>query len=149
MRDILSVTAGLRPLVKLPGAKSTAALPRDHVVLVSPDDGATSVGINPLQLWPGDERDLVAENALTIFKRIYERYWGPRTDDILKSALLTLLQVEGSTLAHIPLLLTDDAYRARAIAYLVGDAISVLIMSGPHGAFTVRMPFGAPPDLRD
>ena len=34
--DILSVTAGLRPLVKLPGAKSTAALPRDHVVLVSP-----------------------------------------------------------------------------------------------------------------
>lgn len=34
--DILSVTAGLRPLVKLSGAKSTAALPRDHVVLVSP-----------------------------------------------------------------------------------------------------------------
>ncbi|MEN9573965.1 MAG: glycerol-3-phosphate dehydrogenase, FAD-dependent [Verrucomicrobiota bacterium] len=33
--DILSVTAGLRPLVKLPSAKSTAALPRDHVVLVS------------------------------------------------------------------------------------------------------------------
>ena len=33
--DILSVTAGLRPLVRLPGAKSTAALPRDHVVLVS------------------------------------------------------------------------------------------------------------------
>lgn len=33
--DILSVTAGLRPLVKLPGAKSTATLPRDHVVLVS------------------------------------------------------------------------------------------------------------------
>ena len=33
--DLLSVTAGLRPLVKLPGAKSTAALPRDHVVLVS------------------------------------------------------------------------------------------------------------------
>ncbi len=35
MSDILSVTAGLRPLVKLPGAKATAALPRDHVVLVS------------------------------------------------------------------------------------------------------------------
>lgn len=34
--DILSVTAGLRPLVKLSGAKSTAALPRDHLVLVSP-----------------------------------------------------------------------------------------------------------------
>lgn len=34
-RDILSVTAGLRPLVQSTGAKSTATLPRDHVVLVS------------------------------------------------------------------------------------------------------------------
>ncbi len=42
--DILSVTAGLRPLVKLPGAKSTAALPRDHVVLVSPGGLLTITG---------------------------------------------------------------------------------------------------------
>ncbi|PAW86375.1 MAG: FAD-dependent oxidoreductase [Pedosphaera sp. Tous-C6FEB] len=43
-RDILSVTAGLRPLVKLPGAMSTAALPRDHVVLVSPGGLITIAG---------------------------------------------------------------------------------------------------------
>lgn len=42
--DILSVTAGLRPLVKLPGAKSTAALPRDHVVLVSSGGLVTITG---------------------------------------------------------------------------------------------------------
>lgn len=42
--DILSVTAGLRPLVKLPGAKSTAALPRDHLVLVSPGGLVTITG---------------------------------------------------------------------------------------------------------
>ena len=42
--DILIVTAGLRPLVKLPGAKSTAALPRDHVVLVSPAGLVTIAG---------------------------------------------------------------------------------------------------------
>ncbi len=40
--DILSVTAGLRPLVNLPGAKSTASLPRDHVVLVS-DSGLVTI----------------------------------------------------------------------------------------------------------
>jgi glycerol-3-phosphate dehydrogenase len=34
--DILSVTAGLRPLVQLAGTRRTASLPRDHVVLVSP-----------------------------------------------------------------------------------------------------------------
>ncbi len=88
----------------------------DDVVLISPEERETSVGINPLQLSPGDDRDLVAENVLTIFKRVYERYWGPRTDDILKSALLTLLHIDGLTLAHVPVLLTDDEWRT----YLLG-----------------------------
>ena len=44
------------------------------VVLISPDDFKHSVGVNPLQLWPRDDREFVADNALTIFKRIYERY---------------------------------------------------------------------------
>lgn len=55
-----------------------ARMPRarlDDVVLISPDETDVSVGINPLELWPGDDRDLVADNTLTIFKRIYERYW--------------------------------------------------------------------------
>jgi hypothetical protein len=85
------------------------------VVLISPDESDLSLGINPLELWPGDDRDLVADNALTIFKRIYERYWGPRTDDVLKSVLLTLLRRRDSTLAQIPLLLTDPAFRRRAV----------------------------------
>jgi hypothetical protein len=93
-------------------------IPRERVndvVLISPDDTGRSVGINPLELWPGDDRDLVADNALTIFKRIYERYWGPRTDDVLRSALLTLLRRPNSTLAHVPLLLTNTAVRRRML----------------------------------
>ncbi len=87
----------------------------DDVVLISPEESDSSVGINPLELWPGDDRELVAENALTIFKRLYERFWGPRTDDILKAALLTLVRRADSTLAHIPLLLTSRAFRQRAL----------------------------------
>jgi len=85
------------------------------VILISPDDGEPVVGINPLECAAGDDPDLVAENTLTIFKRIYFRSWGMRTDDILKSALLTLLRRPDSTLAHIPLLLTDPGFRARAV----------------------------------
>lgn len=98
-----------------------ARIPRDRigdVVLVSPDADDRTIGVNPLELGPGDDRDLVAENALTIFRRIYERFWGPRTDDVLKAALLTLLRVPGSTLAHVPLLLTDPDFRARTTADL-------------------------------
>src|SRR5207247_9700981 len=52
---------------------------------------------------------------LTVVQRIYQRYWAPRTDDVLKSAVLTLLRRPGSTLAHIPLLLTDAGFRSRAL----------------------------------
>ncbi len=96
-------------------------IPRERlrdVVLISPHESDLTVGINPLEIHHGEDRDLVAENTLTIFKRIYERYWGMRTDDILKSALLTLLRQPNVTLAHIPLLLTDPDFRRRMIAGL-------------------------------
>ena len=93
-------------------------VPRERisdVVLISPEDTSGSVGINPLELWPGDDRYLVADNVLAIFRRIYERFWGPRTDDVLKCALLTLLQRPNSTLAQIPVLLSDELFRFRIL----------------------------------
>jgi hypothetical protein len=90
----------------------------DDVILITPDDLDTSLGLNPLELAPGDDQELVAENTLTIFKRIYERFWGMRTDDVLKSSLLTLLRTSEPTLAHIPVLLTDPDFRRRIRAGL-------------------------------
>jgi hypothetical protein len=85
----------------------------NDVILIGPDDLGRSGGLNPLAISKGDDPELVAENTLTIFKRVYERFWGMRTDDILKSALLTLLRTKEPTLAHIPLLLTDPGFRRR------------------------------------
>lgn len=104
-------------------ARIPAARVKD-VVLITPDDLETSVGLNPLELAPGDDRDLVAENTLTIFKRIYERFWGMRTDDILKSSLLTLLRTPEPTLAHIPVLLTNTDFRRR-ITQSLGDPLGL------------------------
>lgn len=94
------------------------------VVYLGPDEGARAVGINPLALGLDEDPNLAAENALSIFKRIYEDNWGPRTDDVLKSCLLTLVAAPGSTLAHIPALLTDANLRRRLTAH-VDDAIGV------------------------
>ncbi len=82
-----------------------------EAVLIAPDEADVSIGINPLEWSDAEERDLIAENALAIFKRIYERYWGPRTDDILKAALLTLLSRPDATICHIPVLLSDARFR--------------------------------------
>ncbi|MGH2976500.1 MAG: hypothetical protein ACRDLL_16795, partial [Solirubrobacterales bacterium] len=71
------------------------------------------VGLNPLESGSEEERERVADDTLSIFKRRFHRFWGPQTDDLFKGALRTLLLVDGSTLLELPLLLTDSAFRAR------------------------------------
>lgn len=94
------------------------------VLYIGPDEKAHAVGMNPLALGPDEDPHLAAENALAIFKRIYEENWGPRTDDVLKACLLTLVGVPGTTLGHIPALLTDPALRRRLTVH-VDDPVGV------------------------
>ena len=84
------------------------------------------VGLNPLECATEEERERVADDTLSIFKRRFQRYWGPQTDDLFKGALRTLLHVEGSTLLELPLLLTDPNFRKR---YL--DKIDDPVALGP------------------
>ncbi|MFD6463472.1 hypothetical protein ACFWFG_36395, partial [Streptomyces roseolus] len=50
------------------------------------------------------------ENLATIFSRIYARWWGPRTDDILRAGLRTLCARPGTvTLVDLARLLTGEA----------------------------------------
>ncbi|MFI6578057.1 type IV secretory system conjugative DNA transfer family protein [Nocardiopsis sp. NPDC050513] len=82
----------------------------DRVVLFDPDDNAPPPRLNLLQ---GGDPDFVSDTVVGIFRRIYDQYWGPRTDDILRAATLTLTRAKdpGLTLGHIPRLLADDALR--------------------------------------
>ena len=69
----------------------------------------------------GTDTDMIVDNVTGIFRRIFAANWGPRTDDIFRAACLTLLGSvpPGSglvTLADIPALLGDDAYRRRLTA---------------------------------
>jgi hypothetical protein len=98
----------------------------NDVVLITPEGGGLHVGINPLEVGPSDDVDLIADNIVTIFRRIYESSWGMRTDDILKSAILTLLHRPDATLAQIPLLLTNETFRKR----IVGAASDPLALDG-------------------
>ena len=50
-----------------------------------------------------------------IFHQLYRAFWGPRTDDILRAALLTLVSQPGVTLCEVPLILTDPGFRRRLV----------------------------------
>jgi hypothetical protein len=81
------------------------------VALLDPDRRALSPALNVLE---GSDPDLVVDNVVGIFRRIFEHFWGPRTDDVLRAACLTLLAGgRKANLAEVPDLLTDPAARQR------------------------------------
>jgi hypothetical protein len=75
----------------------------ERIVLLDPEQDPPPA-FNPLQ---GDDDDLIVDNIVSVFGKIYARHWGPRIDDILRSALLTLLALGDPRLTMVPPLLND------------------------------------------
>jgi hypothetical protein len=80
-----------------------------RLVLIDPAETAAPAALNILDAPDGD---LAADQVVTIFRRIFAAWWGPRMDDILRCACLTLARVPDATLADVPALLTDPHARA-------------------------------------
>jgi hypothetical protein len=95
----------------------------NDVIVLDPSDEDRPVGLNLLRAGEAD-RELVAEQLVGTLHNLYQASWGPRTDDILRSALLTLVGVPGMTLAEVPLLLTDVGFRRRLVGR-VNDPIAL------------------------
>jgi len=90
---------------------------RHDVIVLDPADVAP-VGLNPLRSAHGMSGEVVVENLVGMFKNLYSYSWGPRLDDVLRAALLTLAGVEGATLCEVPLLLTNPSYRHKIVGKL-------------------------------
>ena len=93
------------------------------VVVLDPADEERPVGLNLLAR-PSDSPELVVDQVVSIFHDLYRDSWGPRTDDILRAALLTLVGVPGMTLAEVPLLLTDPGFR-RPLVGRINDPVAL------------------------
>ncbi len=88
----------------------------ERVVLFDADSSAPPPCVNPLDIDRIGRAgtDLAVDNLVTVFHRIFHQWWGPRTDDIMRASLLTLCAQPGTaTLADLPRLLTEPAFRAR------------------------------------
>lgn len=73
--------------------------------------------LNPLDGPP----DVAVDNLVSVFSRVFAASWGPRTDDILRAACLTLTTTAAGTgraptLLDLPNLLVDPDHRARLVA---------------------------------
>ena len=87
----------------------------NRVDLLNPSDEAPLT----LNVLDNPDRDLGVDQLVSIFRRVFERDWGTRTDDIFRSALLTLTAtVPNATLADVPRLLSDAEWRAPLVAQI-------------------------------
>jgi len=91
---------------------------RADVVVLDPADTDRPVGLNPLRAANGASAEVVVENLVGLFKSLYRHSWGPRLDDILRAALLTLAGAGNATLCEVPLILSDPNYRRRLVGRL-------------------------------
>jgi hypothetical protein len=117
----------------------TGLLPRsrqDDVVLVDLASGDSPVGINPLDITLGRDRDKAVDNLITIFEHLWAASYGSRTENILEYALKTLVDANETlvradlqqgpdqqyTLLDVVPLLRRSSFR-HAVLEQVGDAL--------------------------
>lgn len=82
----------------------------NRVVIIDPDQP------NPACFNPLDDRDdphLAVDNIVAVFSKIFGRHWGPRIDDTLRVACLTLMRHANPTLSLVPPLLNSPQFRSR------------------------------------
>jgi len=85
-----------------------------RIVLIDPDQDNPGY-FNPLE--ETHDPHLAVDNLVGIFAKIFAKSWGPRMDDTLRVACLTLMRHAGSTLGLVLPLLSDRTFRGR---YTVG-----------------------------
>ena len=99
----------------------------DDVVIIDPAEAKTGkvVGFNPLNVGDRDP-DLVVDGLVAVLRDVFHDGWGPRTEDIIHSALLTLARVGTTrrspfTLIDLPRLLADERFRRGIIGEVMDD----------------------------
>jgi hypothetical protein len=95
---------------------------RDDIVVLDASDDVP-VGLNPLNS-RGRRPELAADNLLAIFKQLYGKAVGARSQDILYAGLLTLAQRSDASLAMLPLLLTNPGVR-RSLTAGIKDPLTL------------------------
>ncbi|MDA8185522.1 MAG: type IV secretion system DNA-binding domain-containing protein [Actinomycetota bacterium] len=86
-----------------------------RLVLIDPKETEAPPALNVLE---GEPAEVAVDHVVSVFARIFSAWWGPRTEDVLRSACATLRRLPGATLADVPLLLTDRRFRAPLVSGL-------------------------------
>jgi energy-coupling factor transporter ATP-binding protein EcfA2 len=89
---------------------------RDALFYFNVPDASRPLAFNPLESLPPAKRPLAASGLLEVFKKLWADSWGPRSEHVLRNALLVLFDQPVATLSDILRLLDDPAFRRLAVS---------------------------------
>ena len=93
------------------------------VIYFNPADIEYPIAFNPLERVHRDCHYLVASGLISVFKKIWSDFWGPRLEHILRHSILTLLEYPGGTLLDVPKLLTDKDFRGSVLRKVTNQQV--------------------------
>ena len=94
----------------------------EDVIVLDPSHVEHPVGFNLLRAGRDEQsRELIVDHIIHIWHELYKEFWGPRSEDVLRGALLTLINTKGPngeafTLIEVPELLTNARFRTFVLA---------------------------------
>ena len=95
----------------------------DDVILLDPSDEQFPVGLNILAAHSDFERNLLASDLTSIFRRL-STSWGDQMESVLRNAILAFLESSrGGTLADLRRFLLDAAFRKDFLATVTDPEI--------------------------
>jgi hypothetical protein len=86
----------------------------DDIIIFAPGDLERPMGLNILEAYKPDEKEFMAQEALSIFIKMFgEEIMGPRLQHYFRNGCLTLMDddEEGATLIDLPRLFTDESWQ--------------------------------------
>lgn len=104
----------------------------EDVIYFNPADLEYPIAFNPLRKVQPDYHHLVVSGLISVFKKIWHEFWGPRLEHILRHSILTLLEHHkspkgqacgASTLLDIPRLLTNKEFRKEVVESLANQQV--------------------------
>lgn len=84
-------------------------------IYFNPADTAYPIGYNPLDSLGGMPPPLQASGILSVLKKNWPEFWGPRMEYVLRSSLLSLLSTPERTLLDLHRLLVDADFRKEIV----------------------------------
>jgi type IV secretory pathway TraG/TraD family ATPase VirD4 len=95
----------------------------NDVIYFNPADLENPIPFNPLEKVRPDFHHLVASGLISVFKKLWPDFWGPRLEHILRHSILTLLEYPGSTLLDLPRILTNSEFRKNVVANITNPQV--------------------------